>query len=275
MKKKRTLIVVILLLLLLLLSGGALLLRNQPKSPPLAELEEEVAKVVASAAAGGQEENSAPPEEPKEPGPYVSPVDFASLQAENPDIYAWLYIPGTVVNYPLLQKDGSDEFYLNHDSNGDYDPKGALFTQAGYNGRDLTDPATVIYGHHLGSGGMFGSLQPLYSGEGGLEQYKNICVYLPDSEQHYEVFAAVPFDDNHILYYNDFSDAAAYQSFLDRVYAVRAIGANVDEENRADTEDQILILSTCLTGNDSKRYLVLSKRIDDRPTTHEVLNGGG
>ena len=194
--------------------------------------------------------------------PYVSPIDFETLQAGNPDIYGWLRIPGTAVDYPLVQRSGDDGFYLNHDSEGNYSPAGAIFTESAYNAADMEDPVTLVYGHQMYSGTMFGSLQPTYSQPDNLETCGEIVVYLPDREYHYQVFAAVPYDDRHILYHYDFSDPRRYNAFLNSVFSVRSIGATFREDLAAAVtpEDRLLILSTCLTGNDNGRYLVLAKR---------------
>ena len=48
---------------------------------------------------------------PETEEPYVSPIDFVSLQAQNPDIYGWLEIPGTEFDFPLVQRQGDDSFY--------------------------------------------------------------------------------------------------------------------------------------------------------------------
>ena len=267
MKKRVGIVVGLLLILAGLLCLVVWLGGSTPT--PLPEVEQRVAEAVTGAVASPSPAASVPGTSAggETPAPYVSPVDFAALQAGNEDIYAWLYIPGTGINYPLLQNGENDELYLDHDSQGEYASKGALFTQSEYNNRDFTDPVTVIYGHHMRSGEMFGNLQALYSDEGGLVQYRDIYIYLPNEEQRYAAFAAVPFDGYHLLYYNDFSDSEVYQKFLDKIYAVRAIGANFDEENLAAPEDQVIILSTCLSGNNQRRYLVLAKRIDDRTTT--------
>lgn len=203
------------------------------------------------------------PEETAEPEePYVSPIDFASLQAENPEIYAWLYIPNTDINYPLLQHDGDDAYYLNRDSEGNSNSNGALFTEHTYNGTDFTDPVTVVYGHHMRSGAMFGNLQAIYSEPDGITDCGEIVVYLPDRELHFAVWAAVPYDNRHILYNFHFENEWAYNAFLNSVSSVREIDAVYSDEVTVSTEDQLLILSTCLKGNSQKRYLVLAKRVD-------------
>jgi len=191
---------------------------------------------------------------------YVSPVDFEALWEMNPDIYAWLYIPGTEINYPILQREGADDFYLRHDSEGKSSKAGAIFTEATYTSKDFSDPVTLVYGHHMRSGVMFGNLQATYSAQNGLETYRDIVIYLPERELHYEVFAGVPHDMRHILYYNDFTDPKTFQAFLEQVLSVRSINASIDKSVEVTAEDHLLILSTCLQGDRHQRYLVLAKR---------------
>lgn len=190
---------------------------------------------------------------------YQSPIDFESLRATSPDIYAWIYIPGTTVNYPVLQHVSDDEYYLRRNSAGDYDRGGSLFTQSTYNSLDFLDPATVIYGHNLQDGGMFHPLQVIYSSPSGMAEHEEIIVYLPEEEHHYTVFAAVPYSTYHLLYNLDFSDAGIYQAFIDSIYCVRSMEAQVNQNMTVHPGDRLLILSTCLNNTFKKRYLVLAK----------------
>ena len=123
---------------------------------------------------------SSQPEATEEP--YVSPIDFEALQGQNPDIYGWLRIPGTEFDFPLVQREGDDSFYLTHDSDGEEDPAGAIFTESAYNSADMEDPVTVAYGHQMIAGTMFGKLQATYSQENALDDYGEIIVYLPERE---------------------------------------------------------------------------------------------
>lgn len=211
-----------------------------------------------------------PSEDAEEPGelpPYVSPVDFETLWRMNPDIYAWLYIPNTEINYPILQREGDDGYYLTHSSDAEASDTGAVFTESAYNSRDFTDPAVLIYGHHMRSGAIFGNLQALYCTPEGIGEHPEVVVYLPERELRYRVFAAVPFDMWHVLYYNDFSDPEQFQAFLEEVYSVRSINARFDESVEVTAEDRLVILSTCLQGDSKKRYLVLAAMAAETPVS--------
>jgi sortase B len=200
-----------------------------------------------------------------EPGikiePYESPVDFESLKKRNPDIYAWLDIPGSEISLPVLSREGDSDYYINRDLDGNYSARGSLFTQSFWNSNDFSDECTVIYGHAALSGAMFGTLQQFYSDPDNFRDHNELIIYMPNREIHYRVFAAVPYDDRHLLASFTFSFVGNYRLFIESVYSVRAIGANVDEECEFNYTDRMLILSTCLKGNSNKRYLVCALEV--------------
>ncbi len=192
-------------------------------------------------------------------GSYKTPVDFAKYQKITTDMYAWITIPGTNVNYPIAQSAENDSQYLRHDLYGKFANSGTLFTEHAYNSKSFNDPVTVIYGHAMINGEMFGNLQQTYSDEDTFKKYSDIIIYTPEGELKYKVFAATPYDSTHILYhYDSFKDKAKVDEFLDSVYSSREFSVNVSNE-KVGQNDKILVLSTCLKGNYSKRYLVLAK----------------
>lgn len=79
-------------------------------------------------------------------------VDFEQLKAQNPDIYAWISVPGTGIDYPVLQKsdakDPYDNYYLNHQVDLSEGFPGVIYSQP-VNRRDFMDAVTVLYGHNL------------------------------------------------------------------------------------------------------------------------------
>ena len=75
-------------------------------------------------------ENPAEPEGPEEDPRPANPIDFPSLKAEHPDIYAWVTIPDTGVNHPIVQSTTDDNYYLYHDLDGNYTIYGSVFTQS-------------------------------------------------------------------------------------------------------------------------------------------------
>lgn len=200
--------------------------------------------------------------EPSEIEPYFCPEELSEIMEENPDACAWLYIPGIGISYPVMQSSENDLFYLNHNSKKQYAAAGALFTEHVYNARDFEDPVTVIYGHLMKSNAMFGALQNVYSVSENMESCSLIELYLPDRKLEYRVFAALPFDKRHILYNYDFTKARIYKAFFDSVMETRVLNASFAPEYQPSYGDHVLILSTCLRGDNTQRYLVMAKRVD-------------
>ena len=189
-------------------------------------------------------------------------IDFAGLQKKNPDIYAWIDIPGTKISYPVLQRVGDDTYYHRRNYLGEYSVSGCLYTESTYNAKDFNDPVTVIYGHNMASGVMFGTLRSEYSSLQGLRDHPEIVIYLPGRELHYRVFAAVPFDNRHILYSHNFSSERTFRLFFKDIKAIRELGASVAQDVSVAYGDKVIILSTCTSTTDTSdqhRFLVCAK----------------
>lgn len=194
---------------------------------------------------------------------YECPIDFDELQSYNPDVYAWIHIEGTNIDYAVVQSEDDDTFYMDHNSDAKRSSAGALFTEHEYNAKDFGDPVTVIYGHDLTSGAMFGHLQRDFTSNGFLEDNPVIEIYLPDKLIKYQVFAAVPYKPDHIIHNQDFSNRSSYNSFFDDVYSIDDAESRVNSDFSPVYGDKVLILSTCLSGDRDSRYLVMGKMIYD------------
>ena len=204
------------------------------------------------------EEPETEPEEAEEPveeePPLEIPVDFATLQEENPDIYAWITVPGTNIDYPILQREGDNAYYLNHNVDGEQEKAGAIFTED-YNSKDFTDPNTVIYGHNMKNGTMFRTLHN-YSDKSFFDENKDVTIYMPDRILHYKIFAAYFYDSRHLLLNFDFNDPDVFRSYLESVLTQRDMNAFIDTDIPVTEEDKIITLSTCYKGMADRRYLV-------------------
>ena len=186
-------------------------------------------------------------------------VDFQGLISQNKDICAWIYIPGTDVDYPVLQ--GTDNsYYLTHDAYGEYSPDGSIFVDAGCS-RKFDDFDTIIYGHNMSTGTMFKTLHN-YEDDEFWKENRNVYVYLPDRVLRYEVFAAYRTNDRHILTYNDFSDKEVRENYLNNIKEKNFDEGIVKFDQNIDIYSLILTLSTCC-GMDGKRWLVQSVKIDE------------
>ncbi len=188
---------------------------------------------------------------------YKSPIDFDKLQKDSKDIFAWINIEGTDISYPVLFHNGDNSYYLRRDIHGDYDRNGSLFIED-YNKTDLNDPVTIIYGHHMSSGAMFGKLQQIYTNPDTFKKHSKITVYTPDKMLVYRVFCAVPLDNSHILYYNNFNNRLEFEQFFKKVYSTRSFLSVFDETVSVTPDDRVLMLSTCFETDYSRRYVVMA-----------------
>lgn len=188
-------------------------------------------------------------------------VNFAVYQKINKDIYAWIRIPGTPIDYPILNRKGDNGYYLKRNYYRYADTRGSIFTED-YNNRDFNDPVTLIYGHNMSSGSMFGSIQKTYTKKSFMQSHKELQIILPDKTYTYEIFAAVPYSNIHLMYYYDFTNTYVFTEVMNDILSVRAMNAVVDKTVKVTPDDHIVILSTCLSGNGNQRYLLLAVRRD-------------
>lgn len=182
-------------------------------------------------------------------------VDFADLQANvNKDIYAWIYIPDTLVDYPVVQHPTDNLYYLNYNLDGSKGYPGCIYTED-YNAKDFSDPNTVIYGHNMKNGTMFAGLHKFEDSE-YFNGHPYVYLYTEEGLYVYEIFAAYESGNEHILYNNDFTNHYVYSKYLEGIYSLRAMNSNVREDVEVTAEDRIVTLSTCVANKSDRRYLV-------------------
>ncbi len=198
------------------------------------------------------------PEPTPTPEPVQVPIDFKSLQEANPDIYAWITIPNTLVDYPILQNPDDDDYYLHRNMYGQDEYAGALYTQATYNTKDFEkDPVTVVYGHAMKNGTMLRGIKD-YMDKDFFDNNKEILVYTPDSILHYQVFAGYIYDDRLIPEWYNFDTPEGLKLYIQDIYDVRDMSSNFDMEmkDKLDENSKILTLSTCYDADSVQRYLL-------------------
>lgn len=192
-----------------------------------------------------------------------NPVDFQSLNKQNDEIYSWIYIPDTNINYPVCQSKSDDNFYLNHDIYKNYSFPGAIYTQV-CNSKDYSDRVTVLYGHNMANGSMFADLHK-FENSSFFDSHKYIYVYTDNRKLTYEVVSAFSYDDRHIMNSFDFSDDEVFSDYLEMILNPHSILKNIRSGINLTTDDKIITLSTCLNSGEG-RYLVQGVMINDERT---------
>lgn len=182
-------------------------------------------------------------------------LDFDALrQEENPHIYAWITVPGTLIDYPVLQHPEKTDYYLNHNIDGKEGYPGCIYTQ-NYNSKDWSDRQTVLYGHNMRNGTMFSGLHA-YEDKTFFGENPYFYIYTEDAVLVYRVFAAYPFSDDHLLMSYDTETEAGYKEYLGEIRRAAEAGGHYDEGAAPDEQDRIVTLSTCIAQRPEQRYLV-------------------
>lgn len=198
-------------------------------------------------------------EEPKD----LNSIDFKELKSINPDIYAWIYLPNTKVDYPVVrgEKEKDDFFYLDHNIYGQYQFAGTIYSEL-QNKPDMHDPVTVMYGHNMRDGSMFATL---HSFEDASFFDKNTTAYVVTEDKifTYLIYSAYSFDNRHILNSYNFENAESFSKYLDSTLQPRSYRYNVRENVKLTTDSRILTLSTC-TESTGTRYLVQGVLVDEQ-----------
>ncbi|MBQ9979729.1 MAG: class B sortase [Oscillospiraceae bacterium] len=190
------------------------------------------------------------PQPIEEDAAFMLELDMQALKTANSDVIGWIYVPGTAIDYPLVQ--GSDNSkYLNTAWDGTWNKAGAIFMEE-RNSAEFDDFNTIIYGHNMGNGSMFSDLH-LYRDPEFLPDNNRIYVSNGAVVYRYEIYSAYEARVTEDTYRLLFADETEKQSFID----LGVENSVASAENRPDTDDKILTLSTCPgTGNYSKRWVV-------------------
>lgn len=183
-----------------------------------------------------------------------NPINFKSLHKRNDEIVAWISVPGTKIDYPVVQSLVADDFYLHRDINKNSSYAGSIYMEY-CNSSDFTDRVTVLYGHNMINGSMFANLHK-FEDAGFFNKHKLFYVYLPDSKLTYKIVSAYVYDDRHIMNSFNFAEDEIFADYLKDIQNPRSLNCNYRKLNRKLTlDDKVLTLSTCLNSGDG-RYLL-------------------
>lgn len=191
-----------------------------------------------------------------------NPIDFTALKQRNSDVYAWLVVPNTKINYPILQNEQTD-FYLRRSIDKGYLFAGCIYTNK-VNSKDFTDPVTVVYGHNMRDDTMFCMLHR-FEDEKFFKENKYFYIYTQDSKLTYEIVSALKYDNRRITRAYDFNDPEQLEAFHYSILNPKfELFNSRNIELTLDTK--IVTLSTCVANRPNYRYLVNGVLIDNEPT---------
>lgn len=187
---------------------------------------------------------------------YAAPdVDFEALKAINPDVVGWIEIEAIPsISYPIVR--GMDnEKYLNTTFENKSNIAGAIFMDY-TNASNFTDSNTILYGHNMKNGSMFGLLSTIRDEEAYKKSpYFWICT--PEGKYRYEIFTAHVAEETSETYSVFYEADDSFKTYLDKMQAITEIPTAVP----LTKDDKIVTLSTC-TSEETQRFVIQGKRID-------------
>lgn len=184
--------------------------------------------------------------------PDVPAVDFVALQEINPEIVAWLTIPGTNIDYPIAQHRDND-YYLHHLFTGEWNSSGCLFMDC-RNEPDFTDRHTIIYGHHMDNGTMFQNLMG-YKNQQFFDQHPTGQLITPDGSYTVEFIAGYVASVEDDAWSTSFISDEEFTQWLEETQERSMFNSAI----KPTGSDHILSLSTCSYEFYDARCVILGK----------------
>jgi sortase B len=186
-------------------------------------------------------------------------LDWDALHLLNEDIYAWIYIPNTNIDYPILQHPTDVNYYIDYNLDGTKGYPGCICTQY-YNSKEFNDPNTIIYGHNMKNGTMFRTLHN-YEDKDFFNNNPYVYIYTPETTYVYEIFATSTVSNKHLMSVYNFWEEKGFNSFIKTLQTSKAKTSYLRKGSEAVYGDYLLTLSTC-NGNSKKRWIVVGKRLN-------------
>ena len=194
-----------------------------------------------------------PEPEPVWVDPYADALknmDFTALRQENQDVAGWILIPDTKVSYPLMQGEDND-YYLNHNWRRQKSSQGSIYMDYRCS-TDLSGFHTILYGHKMNNGAMFGQLYR-YEEQTFWEAHPNLYIADDNGSHVYQIFAAYEASvSTGDTYRVSFASEEKQQAFLDACMEHSEIQTGIVPT----VEDRILTLSTCTGNGHATRWVV-------------------
>lgn len=176
-------------------------------------------------------------------------VNFKELSRINSQIVGWIYGADGAISYPVVQ--GKDnEYYLNHLFNGQTNSSGSIFMDTRCES-DFSGFHTILYGHHMKNGSMFGSLNQ-YNSQSYYESHPEFLLILPDRTLELELFSAYVADVEQPAWKLNFSSIEERTQWLSGLKERSAVNCPVEP----GPQDQIVTLSTCSYEFENARFVV-------------------
>lgn len=175
------------------------------------------------------------------------------LKKLNPDVKAWIQVPKTNIDYPVVQ--GQDDMeYINKNVYGEFELSGAIFLSC-LNKDDFSDPYNLVYGHNMKNGGMFADVADFTNKE-YFETHQKGKLYLTDATRKIRFFACMKVTAADAKIYHP--DGYRKENLKDLLDYIQANAVQYRDVNVAD-ENSLIALSTCSEAETNGRVVLIGK----------------
>lgn len=175
------------------------------------------------------------------------------LKKMNPDVKAWIQVPKTNIDYPVVQ--GQDDMeYINKNVYGEFELSGAIFLSC-LNKDDFSDPYNLVYGHNMKNGGMFADVADFTNKE-YFETHQKGKLYLTDATRKIRFFACMKVTAADAKIYHP--DGYRKENLKDLLDYIQANAVQYRDVNVAD-ENSLIALSTCSEAETNGRVVLIGK----------------
>ena len=184
-------------------------------------------------------------------------VDFDKLKSVNEDVVGWIYVDALPdISYPIV-KGKDNQTYLHQTYEKNYNFAGTIFVDYENSG-DFSDCNTLVYGHNMKNGSMFGHLKKFREDDKLYKQDKYFWILTPERNYRYEIITAYTTGVNSDTYTLFKGPGEEFEKYLETIKGYSEIQT---DDTDLTIKDRIVTLSTC-TGSESTRFVVQGKRVD-------------
>jgi sortase, SrtB family len=183
-------------------------------------------------------------------------LSFDQLKKKNKDVFAWLNVYGTKIDYPVVQGKNNEK-YVNTDVLGNYSLSGSIFLDY-RNSKNFTDFNSIIFGHHMAKSAMFGDLAN-FSDKNYFAKHKYGNLFYQGKNHGIEFFAFMKIDAfNSQIYMTPLTSEGAKARYLSEIDSL----ATNKREMSVTTSDHLVLLSTCTSSSTNGRHVLVGRLTD-------------
>ncbi|HIQ99134.1 MAG TPA: class B sortase [Candidatus Scybalocola faecavium] len=185
-------------------------------------------------------------------------LSFQELVAMNPEVFGWLTVYGTQIDYPLVQAQDNDK-YINTDVEGNFSLGGSIFLDY-RNSRDFSDFNSIIYGHHMAEAAMFGELAE-FKEKSYFDSHPYGSLYYHGKSWGLEFFAFIEADAYDTSIYTPGISLENREAYLENILSKATHVRNT----QVTVDDRLVLLSTCTSDSTNGRHILVGRILDQVP----------